>query len=60
MVTRTNEQALEACIEKVLTGTCREELKPKERVSVAWMATVKYPWMGLTSLGMGITSLSAE
>lgn len=27
MVTQTNEQALEACIEKVLTGTCREQLK---------------------------------
>ncbi len=26
MVTKTNEQALEACIEKALTGTCREEL----------------------------------
>ena len=27
MVTKTNEQALEACIEKALTGTCREQLK---------------------------------
>ncbi len=27
MVTKTNEQALEACIVKALTGTCREELK---------------------------------
>lgn len=27
MVTQTNEQALEACIEKALTGTCREDLK---------------------------------
>ena len=27
MVTQTNEQALEACIEKALTGTCREQLK---------------------------------
>lgn len=27
MVIQTNEQALEACIEKALTGTCREELK---------------------------------
>jgi len=34
MVTQTNEQALEACIEKVLTGTCREELKAEERERV--------------------------
>jgi type I restriction enzyme, R subunit len=27
MATKTNEQALEACIEKALTGTCREQLK---------------------------------
>lgn len=27
MVTQTNEQALEACIEKALTGTCHEALK---------------------------------
>jgi len=27
MVTKTNEQALEACIENALTGTCREQLK---------------------------------
>lgn len=27
MVTQTNERALESCIEKVLTGTCREELE---------------------------------
>jgi len=27
MVTQTNEQALEACIEKALTGTCREQIK---------------------------------
>jgi type I restriction enzyme R subunit len=27
MVTQTNEQALEACIEKALTGTCRERLR---------------------------------
>jgi type I restriction enzyme, R subunit len=26
MVTQTNEQALEACTEKALTGTCREQL----------------------------------
>ena len=25
MVTQTNEQALEACIEKALTGTCCEQ-----------------------------------
>ena len=34
MVTKTNEQALEACIEKALTGTCREQLK-LEGVGVA-------------------------
>ncbi|MEZ4599654.1 MAG: DEAD/DEAH box helicase family protein [Syntrophotaleaceae bacterium] len=34
MVTQTNEQALEACIEKALTGTCREQLKI-EGLSVA-------------------------
>ena len=27
MVTQTNEQALEACIERALTGTSREQLK---------------------------------
>jgi type I restriction enzyme R subunit len=27
MVTQTNEQALEACTEKALTGTCREQLR---------------------------------
>ena len=27
MVTKTNEQALEACIEKALTGICREQLQ---------------------------------
>lgn len=27
MVTKADEQALEACIEKALTGTCREQLK---------------------------------
>ena len=27
MVTNTNEQALEACTEKALTGTCREQLE---------------------------------
>jgi len=27
VATQTNEQALEACIEKALTGTCREQLK---------------------------------
>jgi type I restriction enzyme R subunit len=27
MVTQTNEQALEAYIEKALTGTCREQLR---------------------------------
>ena len=34
MATKTNEQALEACIEKALTGTCREQLK-LEGVGVA-------------------------
>ena len=34
MVTKTNEQALEACIEKALTGTCREQIKV-EGLSVA-------------------------
>ncbi len=34
MVTKTNEQALEACIERALTGTCREQLK-REGLGVA-------------------------
>jgi len=34
MVTKTNEQALESAIEKVLTGTSLEEIKESERVAM--------------------------
>jgi type I restriction enzyme, R subunit len=40
VVTQTNEQALKACIEKALTGTCREQLK-LEGLGVA-EANVRY------------------
>ena len=42
MATKTNEQALEACIEKALTGTCREQLK-LEGVGVAERLTTIIP-----------------
>jgi len=34
MTSQTNEQALEAAIEKTLTGTCREELAASQRTNV--------------------------
>ena len=44
MVSKTNEQALEALIEKALTGTCREELSLNEvaEESVAYGAAKTY------------------
>lgn len=49
MVTQTNEQALEACIERALTGNCREQVQ-EEGLGVA-EATAQYRgghlyWMG--------------
>lgn len=42
MVSKTNEQALEAAIEKALTGTCIEELKKEVREAVPECDNSKY------------------
>ena len=52
MVTQTNEQALEACIEKSLAGACREQLE-RDGLSVAeanYQNHVRHLyWLGETS-----------
>jgi len=50
MTSQTNEQALEAAIEKTLTGTCLEEIKAKGSI----VAEPEAPYAGISKFQIGL------